>query len=267
MGGAPSRRAGRIRGGELVQRRDLARPERTPREALPGPQPRGRGLARGRDPQAALISRPDGRPEQGPGQVDEALVGERAEPPQQARPALRGREVAHGTGPAGQLVEEVEVDGAEARVGPAEAGLSGRRDLGDQLEPFEHPRRQHRPDHGRQRGEVAVRDRRREAQRERRQQRTVAADLRRDRPELRATRDDGRARPDDDPDGLPPAAAERDEHRLARLEGAERRRHRVGVRPRARAGRGVDRHLDERVAAVPSDRKRERRGHGRVRRA
>ena len=89
-GGAVARRSGHPRGRAPVQRRDLARPERTPREALPGPQPRGRGLARGRDPQAALVSRPDGRPEQGPGQVDEALVGERAEPPEQARPGPPG---------------------------------------------------------------------------------------------------------------------------------------------------------------------------------
>ena len=262
--GAASRR--RRRGprlvGQLRQGGDLARPERPPREALARGEPRGRRVPVGGQPQPALVAGTDGRPEQGPGEVDEARVGERPQPAQQGRAALGRRQVAHGPRPPGQLVEEVELDRRELRVRLAQARLPRGRHLGDQLEPLEHARREHRADHRRQRREVPVGDQGGEAERERRQERAVAPDPGGDRADLAPL---GRGRgtgADHDADRLAAALAERDEHGLAGLDRAERGRRRVGVGPGPGPGRGVDRDLDQHVAVVPFDGQLERGGHG-----
>ena len=81
----------------------------------------GRDQALGRDPQPPLVARADGRAEQRPGQLHEALVGERPQAPQQGGPALGAGEVADGTGPPGQLVEQVDLGRGQprARRGPS----------------------------------------------------------------------------------------------------------------------------------------------------
>ncbi len=226
---------------QLRERRLLARSQRATRGLVPARERRRGGGPLVRQPHAPLVARPDGRPEQRPGQLQEAPVGERAEAAQEPRPPVGRRQVAHGARPPGELVEQVDVRGVE-RV-TAERRLAGRRDLRHQLQALEHARREHRPDHHRQRREVAVGEHAGEGQRERRQERPVAADPRRDVAQLAAGR--RRRGAGHHPDRLPAALAERHQHGLARLEVAERRRHAVGEGARPGAGRGVDRDLDE----------------------
>ena len=183
-----------------------APPARRPAETAPGDTssaraalwrgPRGRPGTRspvasatavtqalGRDPQPSLVARADGRAEQRPGQLHEALVGECAEAPQQGGPTLGAREVADGTGPPGQLVEQVDLGRGQPRIVEAHPRLAGRRHLRHELQPLEHPRRQHRADHDGQRGQVPRGQLRGKRQREGRQQRPVGADPGGDRPD------------------------------------------------------------------------------------
>ncbi len=75
-------------------------PAAVPGADRPPPSAAGRGPTLVRDPQPPLVARADGRAEQRPGQLHEALVGERAKAPQQGGPTLGAREVAHGACPA-----------------------------------------------------------------------------------------------------------------------------------------------------------------------
>ena len=85
-------------------------------------------------------------------------VGEAAQPAQQPGPALR----------AGQVADRSRTARPARRGGRASAAgspgvrrrqprLAGRRDLRDELQALEHPGREHRPDHRRERREVPVR--------------------------------------------------------------------------------------------------------------
>ena len=113
------------------------------------------------------------------------------------------------------------------------------RDGRDQGQTLEEARREHRPQHDRRRGKVVLREPRREAQAERRQQRPVGTDPR----EQRLGRH-GRlgGRSQHDAKGLP--AAELDDDGLPRLEAGQGRRDRVRVGPIPR-GRRFDRDLHE----------------------
>ncbi len=181
----------------------------------------------------------------GPGRRQRPVHGydpvglERAEPPEQARATLRRGEVPGGSRTGRELVEQIE----RHHVCAAGAAIGGtcRRPLDDQLEPFEHPRREHRPEHERRRDEIVAGDPPRERQRQRWQQRPVGSHARRQRLRLdplgfgRVAQDDGQRL----------AAAELDDHRLTGLDIHERIRHRIRVRPHATGPRCVDRHLDE----------------------
>ncbi len=246
---------------DLEQGRLLARPQRTAARPLPVPEERGGRRAVRRRPQPTLVPRARRRGQERPGQLDQAVVGQRAEPAQEARPALGRRELADGARAARELVQQVQLDAVQPRVIEAEAGLTGRRHLGDQLEALEHARREHRPDHRRERREVAVGEVRGEPERQRWQERAVAPHPGGDRLQLRAV--DGRTRPDHDPDRLPAAPAERHEDGLPHLDLADGRRNGIGVGAWARARGRVDRHLDERRVAVRRTRELEHRGHAR----
>ena len=279
---APSRRLREDRPVGLV---GLVREVREVREirevrengSLADPQdPPGRAFARGQrlgrappvigQPQPALVARAGRRREQRPRQVEQARVGQRPEPAEQAGAPFGRRQVTHGPRPSGDLVEQVDlhrgqavavrlVDGRRVAVGRvargrslAERRLARGRDLGHQLQPLQHPGRQHRPDHDRQRGQVPPGDDAREGQRERRQQRPVAPHPGHDPAHLAGRRRGHvRTRPDDDPDSLAAATAERHEDRLAGFDVGQ-----VGgqaVRPGSRPGpRGrVDGNLDQGV--------------------
>ncbi len=204
---------------------------------------RGRGSAIVGQPQAPLIARAQGRAEQGPGEVHQVLVGQRPEPAQQRGPTLGAGQVAHRPGPAGELVEEIQVRQGQAGLRAPHPRLAGGRDLCHQLQALQHARRQHRPDHHGQRREVPAREQRRERQRKRRQQRAVGPDARRQWPQLPARRRG--PLPDHDPDRLAAALPKRNEDRLARLQVLEAGRHEVGVGSRPGSRGGIHRHLDE----------------------
>ena len=121
------------------------------------------------------------------------------------------------------------------------AGGACRRPLDDQLEPFEHPWREHRPEDQRRRDEVVARDPAREREGQGWQQRPVGAHPRRQRLRLDAL-GFGRVAQHDG-EGL--AATELDDHGLAGFDVRERIRHRVRVRPHATRPGRIDRHLDE----------------------
>ena len=190
----------------------------------------------------ALVARPGAGASSVQSSVTRPRVGEGAEPPDQRRPALGGDEVADRPRAALELVEQVAVG---RRRGSAAGAAGG--PLGEELEPLEQARRQHRPDDERRRGEVVVGDPAGEREGERRQQRPVGADPAGDRLRRRSRR--RRRVAEDDAERLAPP--ELDEDRLAGLEVGELGRHDVGVAPRAAAAGGVDRDLDD-AAASPS---------------
>ena len=186
-GWAPRRPAGRAASGRRGRSRISvrARPRRTsPAIALPPWRPDssgpGKPLGGGR-PASALLARAErasttaagsaagasrvGRQDPafearpGPGRrqrpVDrhQPVRLERAEPAEQARTALRCGEVPGGPRPGGELVEQIGVTTSMPRsVGAC------RRPLDDQLEPFEHPWREHRPEDQGRRDEVVSGD-------------------------------------------------------------------------------------------------------------
>ena len=261
------RAVGSVRGhrlaGHLVQRGNLARSERPAGEALAGGEPRVRRRPVGGQPQPSLVARTHGGDQQRPGEVDEARVGERPQPPQERRATLGRGQVAHGTRTPGELVEQVQLHGRQVGIRLTQTRLPGRRHLGDQLQPLEHARRQHRPDHRRQRREIPVGDEGSEAERERRQEGAIAAHASGNRSDLAALGRGRRPGTNDDADRLAAALAERHEDGLAGLKGTERGRGQVRVGPRTGPGRRVDRDLDQHVVVVATDGQLQRGGHGR----
>ena len=169
-----------VRGGagprliDLEQRGLLAGAERSPGHALPATERRGGRPPLVGGPQPALVARSGRRGQQGPCQLDHPVVGQGAQPPQEPGAALGCRELPHGPGPSGELVDEVELHAVQARVLEREPRLPRRRHLDDELEALQHPGREHRPDGRRERREVSVGDPGRQLQR----QRAAAADRR-----------------------------------------------------------------------------------------
>ena len=262
-GAALARRRGGV-AGELREHRPLTGPERPAGGTLPAHEHRRHASAILGQPQPPLVTGTDRGPQERPGELDEALSLERAQAPQQAGPALGGAQVPDEPRTARQLVDEVELDRRQAGIREREAPLPRRGHLGDQLHLLEETRGQHCPDDDRQRCQVVSGDPRGQRQGQGRQERPVAPDPRRHRPDPATLR--GCTRAHHDPDRLPGAVVatpERDEHCFARLQRRELGRNGVRVGALSRTGGRVDRHLDQRLAV----RQRpgvglEQRGHG-----
>jgi hypothetical protein len=200
---------------ELGQQVDLARAERAARDRLPRGQHGDRHPPRIRQPDPAFIARPGAGAQQRPAEAHPALGLERPETTQQTGATVGAGEVTDGPWAAGELVKKVQ----HIRVGPGGRIRSGgtfrsrgprpiRCQFGDQFEPFEQPRRQHRAqDEGRRR-QVVPRDRRGESQRQRRQQRSICADPIDDR--LHPGRGGFAGLSDDDPERLAPSELDQD---------------------------------------------------------
>ena len=224
---------GRVRSGQLGQRGDLARSERPARHAIAGQQGRRRLVPgpRGADP--ALVARPGGRAQQRPLERDQAGGGQRPESPRSpARPSGAASDRA-GRGPPASWSSRSRSAGVSDAPAPAASGRP-RRQLGDQLEPLEHPRRQHRPEDERRRRQVVRGDPARE--RERRAAGSSGPSARtRSTIGLGVTPGDRGRLAEHDAERL--AASELDEDRLAGVEVGERRRHEVRVGAVARPRR------------------------------
>ncbi len=223
--------AGRPGLGQLGEEGQLPRPE----PALIRPAEAGQPVATGcgdRDP--AFEARPGRCGEQRPVEADDAACRESAKPPDEGRPPVGRDEVAHGLRAAAQLVDHVTFLRLARFFG-------ARGQLGDELEPFEDPGRQHRPQDDRGRGEIGRRDPAGEGQRQRRQQRPIRPDPVEDGFRGQA-RHDGRLG-EDHGQGLPAAVLHED--RLARDHVGQPIREMVGVGPVAAATGRVDRHFDE----------------------
>ena len=162
-----------LRRGHLAARRPGRRPQVREERLLPRPESRrvrprrrrgGTGEADMADPARAGAGR-----QERPVQVDEAAGLEGSKAPQQRRPALgrierpdlpgAGREGLQDRRVLGREVARADRRGAGRRVGV------GGPPLGDELEPLEHARREHRPERERGRGEVVVGDPAREPHR------------------------------------------------------------------------------------------------------
>ena len=161
---------------------------------------------------------------------------ERAEPAEQARAPLRCGEVTGGPRAGGELVEQIDRHEIRAAVVSAR-----RRPLDDQLEPFEHPWREHRAQDEGRRHEVVASDPAGERKGQGWQQRAIGAYPGRQRLGLDALGFGGVAQ--HDREGL--TSAELDDHGLAGFDVHELVRHRVRVRPHATGPRRVDGDLDE----------------------
>ena len=145
-----------VRRADLQQGRLLARPQRPAARSLPVPEERGgRGPIR-RGPQPPLVPGAGRRGQEGPRQLNQAVLRQRAQPAQETRPTFGRRELPDGARATSELVQQVQLDAVEPGVVEAQACLPRRGHLGDQLEAFEHARREHRPDDRRERREVAV---------------------------------------------------------------------------------------------------------------
>jgi hypothetical protein len=257
---APGRRPRRGPRGQRGERRAVRGDRRAARRARPTGRSRPRRssaedgeLARPERPAVAATvgcgvaaARPAGvRPD--PALVARAGPGARSVQSRVTRPRPRAR----GGGAAGrrgprrrrdrgrprrraELVEQVAVGAARS------SSARRRRPLGEELQPLEQARRQHRPEDERRRREVVIGDPARELQRQRRQERPVGPDARRDR--LGGDALGRRGVAEHDRDRLAPP--ELDQDRLARLEIGQLRRHDVGVAADPAAARGVDRNGD-----------------------
>ena len=163
-------------GHELVEQVTLAGTERPSRMSLAHVEGRDDRTSIVRSVRPALIAWSTGGREQGPVEVDQTTCGEVAQPSGEADPALRRRKVADCQRPCPELVEESPigvVDRGRALV--RGRGAIGPQ-LGDELEPFEDPRREHRPKHDRRWREIRLGDPSGEGEGQRREQRTVGAD-------------------------------------------------------------------------------------------
>ena len=256
------RREGRrpVPSGHVRGRRPLRRGAGSPASSSRAATWRGpSGRPAGRSPAASAPRRPPGRRagagpsarSAGPAPAPSS-VQSRVTRPRDARPRSRRSRPARPSG------------AARSRAGraPPPAGRGGRRrrrrgrpsvgrrrrPLGDELQPLEQARRQHRPDHQRRRREVVLGDPARQRERQRRQERPVGPDSIDDRLGRRRRRRLRRAA-QHDPECLPPA--ELDEHGLAILEIRQGVRDGVGEGPRAAGPGRVDRHLDQPLAAAP----------------
>ena len=225
-----------VRGGHLGQRGHLPRSERPSRGPISGRQRRGRLAPGVRRADPALVARPGRGAEQRPVERDQVRRGERPEPARQPGPALRGGQRAGRPGPARQLIEEVEVHRRQRRRRDARHTRRPRRELGDQLEPLEHPGWEHRPEDECRRGQVVGGDPAGERQPERGQERSVGPDPVHD--GLRGHAGRRSALAEDDAEGLPPP--ELHEDGLAGLEVGERLRDEIRVRPVPAGARRVD---------------------------
>ena len=169
---APPRRArqrapGALRSGEV---RDGAR------SRIAGRQ-RRRGVAAGRrEADPALVPRARPGAAQRPLQADPAGRGHRPQAAQQPGPSVGAGQVADRPRAAFELRQQVRFGRVvrHARRGARTGGR--RRELGDQVEPFEQARRQHRPEDEGRRREVVAGDPAREPERQERQERTVRPD-------------------------------------------------------------------------------------------
>ncbi len=254
--GQPGRRSGH----ELLEQVTLAgteRPSRLSLACLEGLDDRT-SIVGGGCP--ALIAWATGRGEQGPVEVDQAASGEVPQPSGEADPALRRRKVADRQRPGPELVEE----GPIGVIDRSRALVRGRGpigpQLGDELEPLEDPRREHRPKHDGGRREIRLGDPPGQGKGQRREQRTVGADPIGDRLRLQARSRGGRS--EHDPERLPPA--EFDQDGLTRLEVHQSLGDRVREAPASRTGR-VDGHLDETSGGRPGP--GDRQAEGRLGRA
>ena len=163
------------RDGELPERCDLARSERPPRGGLAVRQ-RCRGVAtRGREADPALIARARAGAAQRPLEADPAGGGHRPQAAQQARPAVGTGQVADGARAALELRQQVRI-GRVVRHPRRRTGMGPRRELGDQVEPLEESRRQHRPEDEGRRGEIVAGDPACQPEGQERQERTVGPD-------------------------------------------------------------------------------------------
>ena len=209
------------RDGELPERGDLARSERPTRGGLAVRQ-RRRGVAtRGREADPALIARARAGAAQRPLEADPAGRGHRPQAAQQPGPAVGTGQVADRARAAFELHQQVGV-GRVVRHPRRRAATGGPgRELGDQVEPLEQPRRQHRPEDEGRRREIVAGDPARQLEGQERQERTVRPDAVGDRLGRDRRRQLGLGK--DDAEGLP--APELDEDGLA---GDEVRQARAG---------------------------------------
>ena len=223
-------------GGQFGQGVPLARAERT---SLDGGRVRCRSAPRVGRQDPAFEARPRPGRRERPVDRHQPVRLEHAEPTQQARTALRRGDIPGGPRARGELLEQVERD--DVHADNAAVGGGCRRPLDDQLEPFEHPWREHRPKDQGRRDEVVAGDPARERKGQGWQQRPVGAHPRCQRLRLDAL-GFGRVAQHD---GERLAATELDDHGLAGFDVRELVRHRVRVRAHATGPRRVDRHLDE----------------------
>ena len=193
-----------------------------------------------READPALVPRARPGAAQRPLQADPAGRGHRPQAAQQPGPSVGAGQVADRARAAFELRQQVRV-GRVVRHARRRARTGGRRrELGDEVEPFEQARRQHRPEDEGRRRQIVAGDPARQPEGQERQERTVRPDPVGDR--LGRDRRRRRRLGEDDAEGLP--APELDEHGLAGHEIRQGGRDEVGERPVAAASGRVDGDLD-----------------------
>jgi hypothetical protein len=222
-------------GRQVRQQRLLAGTERSTRRRIARGQSRGRVAAGRGQADEALQAWSRTRWQESPLESEQALLFGLPEVSHERRACGAGRKVVDrdAIGPAG--LDGRHHIGVEPRA-PSRADPDGA-----QLDPFEHPGRQHLADDHARWGEVVARDPRREPGLELGQQRSAGVDPLQHRPGLAVGRCHGAC--EHHAERFPAPVS--DEHRLARRDIREVRREMVGVRRAARDGRRVDGDLDE----------------------